>query len=307
MTNRKGRTMTVGFSARTREELTRIIPGKKCCCLAEIAGLTQASITSTSEVSLSSAATARKLLLLLKQVGIDRPLLRVQRQKRQNRYWVSLTEPPTVDQPNEHGLPTRRCCRRAYVRGVFLTSGSLTTPDRTYHLEINFNDEQRAKELVQLLEQLGVRAQMAPKRQGYVVYIKDGEQIGEFLRLIEAHQAVLALENIRIVKGMKNRVNRLVNAETANVDKTIKASMHQTAAIEFLAQKVGIQHLPYRLRAIARARLDMPYASLTELGASLTPPISKSAVNYRLRKLQAMADESGFDPSTVTIEEPSGM
>ncbi|MGI6542349.1 MAG: DNA-binding protein WhiA [Limnochordia bacterium] len=287
--------MPLPFSAKTREELTRIIPKKKCCCLAEIAGLTHTSIKSTLEVDYSSAAIARKLLLLLKRVGFDRPSLVVRRQKRQYRYRISLTEPPVVVQPDEHGLPTRRCCRRAFLRGVFLTSGSITTPDRTYHLEINLSDRKRAQRLVQLLEELGVRAQVTPKRQGYVIYIKDGEQIGEFLRLVEAHQAVLALENIRIVKGMKNRINRLVNAETANVDKTIKASMQQTAAIEFLAKRVGIRYLPYRLRAVARARIEMPYASLTELGAGLTPPISKSAVNYRLRKLQAMATELGFD------------
>jgi DNA-binding protein WhiA len=163
-----------------------------------------------------------------------------------------------------------------------------------YHLEIGSPSAQAAKRLVSLFESLGVNANFAPKRQSYVVYVKDGEQIGEFLRLVEAHQALLALENIRIVKGMKNRVNRLVNAETANVDKTVAASMQQAAAIEFLADRKGIESLPYRLRTVARVRLDMPYASLVELGENLEPRLTKSAVNYRLRKLVAMAVDLGF-------------
>lgn len=249
---------------------------------------------SALQLNLSSARTARKVFLLLAGTGVERPSLTVVRTRRQHRYKVSLPDFPGVIDPDPSGHPSQRCCRRAYLRGAFLARGSLTSPDRTYHLEISVTSREVSEQLVVLLDHLGISAGIAPKRQGYVVYLKDGEQIGEFLRLVEAHQAVLALENVRIVKDMRNQVNRLVNAETANVDKTVAASMHQTAAITYLADKIGIESFPYRLRTVARARLAMPYASLAELGASLEPKISKSAVNHRLRRLIAMAKEHGF-------------
>lgn len=292
----------MAFSASARAELARYIPKHKCCCLAEVAGMAESGDSGRLLMRLGNAATARKVFLLLREAGLPRPHLTVERHRRQHRYLVEISGFPGVVEPDEAGLPARRCCRRAFARGAFLAHGSVTAPDRMYHLELSASTQESAVQLVTLLTNLGVTANYTAKRQGYVVYVKDGEQIGEFLRLVEAHQALLELENVRIVKGMKNRVNRLVNAETANVDKTVAASMQQAAAIAFLADKVGIESLPYRLRTIARARLSLPYASLVELGENLEPKISKSAVNYRLRRLITMATDMGFTASDNAVD-----
>jgi DNA-binding protein WhiA len=247
---------------------------------------------------LANAASARKVFLLLDGKGADRPLLKIdRRQGRSRRYSVLVKNFPGIVDPDPDSLlPTRWCCQRAYLRGVFLAHGSIANPDRMYHLEMMAKPLDKAQKLMTLMVNLGLATTgISPKRQGYVVYLKDGDQICEFLRLVGAHQALLKMENIRIMKGVRNRVNRLVNAETANLDKTVAASMHQLAAISFLADKIGLDALPPRLHSVARARLAMPYAPLAELGDSMEPRLTKSAVNYRMRKLLTLAEEMGFE------------
>lgn len=282
------------YATRVKDELARIIPETLCCRCWEMAGLAQATPLAGSSLllPLRHASLARKFLLLQKETGSKRPLLNINRNRRY-RYMIDMPEFPPLD-INAQGLPARRCCQRAFIRGAFLAKGSITDPDRTYHLEITTDSARFAHLLVQVCEEWGLHAQEIPKRRGYVVYLKDGESISEFLRFVEAHQALLDWENTRIVKDMKNTVNRLVNAETANVDKTVTAAMMQIAGIKFLMDKMGLEKLPHRLREIARVRLDMPYASLTELAENLDPPISKSAANYRLRRLLNIAYEQGF-------------
>lgn len=288
----------MSFSSGVRDELARLIPGTPCCHLAEVAGmaLSRTSGPQRLEINLGNAASARKVFMLLDGKSASRPLLEVDNSRRARRYLVRVMHfPEIVDLDPGSLLPGRWCCQRAYLRGAFLAYGSMAAPDRTYHLEISAKSPEAAQGLLALMMGLGLSAAgLAPKRQAYVVYLKDGDHICEFLRLVGAHQALLKLENIRIMKGVKNRVNRLVNAETANVDKTVTASIHQLAAIDFLMEKIGLEALPYRLRTVARARLAMPYATLAELGDSLDPKLSKSAVNYRLRKLVGMATEMGF-------------
>lgn len=282
------------YATRVKDELVRVIPGRACCRCWEIAGLAHAipPAGGTLYLSLRHASLARKILLLQKGINSQKPLLSMYRNGRY-RYMIDIPGFPQLD-IDAQGLPARRCCRRAFIRGAFLARGSITDPDRTYHLEITTDAAHFAHLLVRVCEEIGLNAQEIPKRRGHVVYLKDGEAISEFLRLVEAHQALLDWENTRIVKDMKNTVNRLVNAETANVDKTVTAAMMQIASINFLTRQLGMEKLPHRLREIARARLDMPYASLTELAQSLEPPISKSAANYRLRRLLNMASELGF-------------
>ncbi|MGI6611580.1 MAG: DNA-binding protein WhiA [Limnochordia bacterium] len=291
----------MSFSSSVRDELARIIPETTCCHLAEVAGmaLRMSSGPQRLEINLGNAASARKVYILLDGKNAGRPLLKIDSSRRARRYHVCVARfPGIVDQDPESLLPKRWCCQRAYLRGAFLAYGSMAAPDRMYHLEISAKSLEVAQGLMALFVGLGLTAAgLAPKRQGYVVYLKDGDHICEFLRLVGAHQALLKLENIRVMKGVKNRVNRLVNAETANVDKTVTASMHQLAAIDFLTERIGLEALPYRLRTVARARLAMPYATLAELGESLEPRLSKSAVNYRLRKLLTMAMEMGFEHS----------
>ena len=285
----------LSFSSDVRNELARTMPELSCCHLAEVAGMAlQVDGEERLDFSLGNAAAARKVFMLLEGTGASRPQLTVNRKRRNPRYHVQVDGFPGIMNPDSKGLPKSWCCQRAYLRGAFLAYGSMTAPDRMYHLEMSVKSKEDAATLVFLLSELGVGANWTPKRRAYVVYVKDGDHISEFLRLVGAHRGLLRLENVRVLKGVKNQVNRLVNAETANVDKTVEASMRQVAAIKYLDVRIGIEGLPQPLRTVARARLAMPYASMSELGENLEPRLSKSAVNYRLRKLRTMAKEMGF-------------
>ncbi len=294
------------FATKVKDELTHIIPPRRCCRLWELAGLTHTCPPAGAvlRISLRQAGLARKCFLLQQDTGCQRPRLTMRRRGRR-RYDIEIPGFPGL-LCNDDGLPSRRCCRRAFIRGAFLAKGSLTDPERTYHLELVADVRSQADYLVAVLASLGVSAQEIPKRRGFVLYLKDGEAIGEFLRLVEAHRSLLDWENVRIVKSMKNKANRLVNAETANVDKTVTAAMMHKAGIAYLVTTVGWEAIPHRCREIARARLEMPYASLVELAESLEPPISKSAANYRLRRLAELALAHGFVPESGDREGPGG-
>ncbi|HHW09694.1 MAG TPA: DNA-binding protein WhiA [Firmicutes bacterium] len=294
----------MSFASVLKDELVRIIPQAPCCRAAEIRGLghLEDHAGGAFRISMRSAALARKMYLLLKETGASQPALVIKKRGQRRIYELSgyigghLVSCLTAEQGEGTGLPERRCCRRALLRGIFLTKGSVTDPDKSYHLEIISASLPEAQKVAELFALLGVPARISKKRRNYAVYLKDGDQICQFFRLVEAHQSLLKWENVRIIKDMKNTINRLVNAETANVDKTVQAAVRQAAGISFLSAKVGLENLPLHLRCVARRRLEMPYASLQELAESMDPPISKSAVNYRLRRLLEMAESAGFTP-----------
>ena len=187
--------------------------------------------------------------------------------------------------------PDSQCCRRAFLRGAFLSRGSLSAPEKTYHFEITVDREHAADSVSTCLAGLGLEGRVTRRKGAYVVYLKESEQIVEALKLMGAYSATFELENLRIVKGMRNRVNRLVNSETANVDKTITASLSQMEAIRVIEERMGLDALPGSLAALARLRLSHPYASLRELGELLTPKVSKSGVNYRMNRLMHVAEQ----------------
>lgn len=176
---------------------------------------------------------------------------------------------------------------KAMIRGAFMGAGSMNNPEREYHLEIDLSNEWNLKQLLKTLQLLGVRA----KTFGLAVYIKEGEEISKFLALIGANKAVMQFEDIRIQKEMRGKVNRLVNCETANLNKTINASIQQIAAIKKLQETGTFQKLEENLKEIAILRLENPDMPLTQLGKLLKQPIGKSGVNYRLKKLMEIADE----------------
>jgi DNA-binding protein WhiA len=183
------------------------------------------------------------------------------------------------------------CCRRAFIRGCFLAAGSISTPEKFYHLEIVCAREPLAKQIQSVLLQFGIEAKIVLRKRYYVVYVKEGDQISDILNLMDAPMAVMEFENVRILKDVRNRVNRNVNCETANINKTAFAAAQQLESIAYLRDTVGLELLPKGLRAVAQARLGMPEASLVELGESLDPPVGKSGVNHRLRKIRALADQ----------------
>ena len=183
------------------------------------------------------------------------------------------------------------CCRRAFLRGAFLASGSISDPEKSYHFEIVCATEPKAKQIQSIMATFNVEAKIVIRKKYYVVYIKEGNQIVDMLNVMEAHLSLMELENIRIVKEMRSNVNRQVNCETANINKTVSAAMKQIADIEYIPDTVGFESLPPGLAEIARVRLEKPEATLKELGEELEPPVGKSGVNHRLRKLCETAEQ----------------
>ncbi len=180
---------------------------------------------------------------------------------------------------------------RAIIRGIFLGSGSINNPENKYHLEITFKQEENLELVTGILRKLGISCKKMKTQNKYSLYIKDGEEISKFLAVIEANKAVMQFEDVRIQKEMRGKVNRLVNCETANLNKTINASIEQIAAIEKLQKTGKFNKLNDNLKEIAILRLENPDMALSELGKLLKNPVGKSGVNYRLKKIIDIANE----------------
>ena len=183
------------------------------------------------------------------------------------------------------------CCRRAYIKGVFMTSGSISDPNKGYHMEVVCENEGRAQFIQEIIKGFGVEARIIQRKKYYVVYLKDGEMIVDMLGIMGAHISLMNMENIRIRKDIRNNINRRVNCEAANLNKTVSAAVKQMNDINYIIETKGIGYLPDNLQELALARLENEDASLKELGEMMTPPIGKSGVNHRLRKISEIAEE----------------
>lgn len=181
------------------------------------------------------------------------------------------------------------CCKRAYIRGAFIAAGSISNPSKSYHFEIVCNRLEEAEYLRSMMNVFDLDAKIIERKKTYVVYLKEGAQIVDVLNVMEAHVALLEFENIRIMKEMRNSVNRKVNCETANINKTVSAAVRQMEDIKYIRDTVGFDRLPEGLKDVALTRLAYPDASLKELGGLLETPVGKSGVNHRLRKLSEIA------------------
>ena len=187
-------------------------------------------------------------------------------------------------------LVQRNCCQRAFIRGAFLSAGSISDPGKSYHFEIVCASAGKAGQLQSMINSFGVDSKVVERKRHYVVYLKEGSQIVDILNVMEAHKALMDLENVRILKNMRNNVNRQVNCETANINKTVNAAVRQIEDIQYIKERIGLEKLPANLRETAQMRLEYPEASLLELGSYLTPPVGKSGVNHRLRKISKVAE-----------------
>ncbi|WP_051275901.1 DNA-binding protein WhiA [Desulfovirgula thermocuniculi] len=305
----------MSFSSLTKNELARVAGKERCCRLAELAALVRIGGSLHLEagqgkllVETESAAVARKLFSLFKDCcGLhgEVAVLRHRTLRKNNRYQVQVRSPRGVKEILSllglvdgrgnltegvpRGLVRRDCCRRAYLRGAFLGGGSVSDPGGAYHLEVVAGDLTHARGVCRLMRRFGLKAGISRRKGRHVVYLKDGGSIADLLRITGAHGALLEFENRRVYKDMRNRVNRLVNCETANLNKTVNAALRQLENIRFLAAALGLDRLPPALRQVAEARLRHPDASLRELGEMLEPRASKSAVNHRLRRLDELA------------------
>ncbi len=188
-------------------------------------------------------------------------------------------------------LMKEESAKRAFLRGAFLAGGSVSDPEKTYHLEITSHHKSYAHTINGIMNYYELNAKIIKRKGNCIVYLKEGENIVDFLNIIGAHSALLKLENIRIIKQMRNDVNRIVNCETANLEKTVNASVRQVENIKLIQKQKGLYSLPDNLREIALLRLEFPDANLKELGNMLNPPLGKSGVNHRLRKIDKLAEE----------------
>lgn len=308
----------MSFSGDIKEELSRMHLGGRHCCLAETSAILSLCgkivITENDrfcvKIQTESLSVARKYFTLLKKTFNIRAEVSVRRSGGASAYSVVVRKDREArrllegtrllgqdgciadDMPLVHNqLLRQNCCRRAFIRGAFLAAGSLSDPRKSYHFEIVCASREKAEELKGLLVQMEIDAKYVKRQRHYVVYVKEGSQIVELLGLMGAHISLMELENVRIFKEMRNTVNRKVNCETANLNKTVSASVRQMEDIRFLQERTGLKGLPESLRQTALARLENPDASLKELGEMLDPPVGKSGVNHRLRRLSAMAEE----------------
>ena len=289
----------MSFSSEIKQELSWQLPSARHCRLAEISAIlsfcshVEAGTEGTGNVRMhtENLAVARKYFTLLKKtVNINMNVsVRQNRKPHGNRSFeiTALTDMTAV----RHVLIQNPCCRRAYIRGAFLASGSVSDPEKGYHFEIVCADSARAEQLSAMLESFGIEAKITLRKHSYILYVKEGSQIADILNVMEAHVGLMKFENIRILKEMRNSVNRQVNCETANLNKTVSAAVKQIEDIQYIQSTIGFEKLPENLAEIARLRLEQPGMSLKELGQMLTPPVGKSGVNHRLRKLSFIAEE----------------
>lgn len=188
-------------------------------------------------------------------------------------------------------LTGRTCCKRAFLRGAFIASGSVSDPQKSYHYEIAVTEEETALFLAKLIGEFDISPKIAKRRGKYIVYLKEGVEIADMLNVTEAHVSLMKFENARIVREMRGNVNRKVNCETANINKTVAASYKQIEDIMLISETIGLDKLDENLKITAEMRLENSDISLEELGKRLTPPIGKSGVNHRLRKICQIAED----------------
>ena len=310
----------MSFSSEVKEELARQNSKGRHCQLAEIAAILgflgrmeQSAEDWTLAIHTENISLAKKYYTLIKDTfGLSGTL-----EVRQNAYLhkgrtcvVSVTGREAVQKVlmavkwmDKDGtyirgqelvdgiLVKNACCRRAFIRGAFLASGSMSDPEKSYHFEIVCPNMEKAKQLRDIVNSFSLEAKIVQRKRCHVVYLKEGAQIVDMLNVMEAHVALMNLENVRILKEMRNSVNRQVNCETANINKTVNAAVKQVEDINFIKKTAGLETLSENLRKMAELRLQFPEAALKELGSMLSPPVGKSGVNHRLRKIGDIAEE----------------
>ncbi|MBT2256176.1 MULTISPECIES: DNA-binding protein WhiA [Priestia] len=306
----------MSFASETKKELTNL-EVKDCCAKAELSALIRmngslsfSNKKFTVDVQTENAAIARRIYVLLKKnydVSVELLVRKKMRLKKNNVYIVRLVEKTRMLLEDlkivEEGftfthrispeLVQKKCCKRSYLRGAFLAGGSINNPETSsYHLEIFSLYEEHNEALCNLMNEFQLNSKTLERKKGYINYLKEAEKITEFLNIIGAHNALLRFEDVRIVRDMRNSVNRLVNCETANLNKTIGAAIRQVENIRYIDETAGLDILPEKLREIARLRVEYQDVTLKELGEMVAGgQISKSGINHRLRKIDQIADK----------------
>lgn len=311
----------MSFSGDVKDELSRQLSSARHCQIAEIAaiislcGRIQISVDDeyTIKIHTETIAVARKYFTLLKKtfdIAAEVSVRQNSYLKKNKTYTVAVHEHEDAIRilkatklMNGEGeisedlslvsniVIQQSCCKRGFIRGAFLAAGSLSTPEKFYHFEIVCASLGKAEQLRGIMKTFDIDAKIVLRKKYYVLYIKEGSQIVDILNVMEAHQALMQMENVRILKEMRNSVNRMVNCETANIHKTVSAAVKQIDDITYIRDKKGFGGLAEGLEQIAQLRLENPEATLKELGDMADPPVGKSGVNHRLRKLSEIAEQ----------------
>lgn len=310
----------MSFSQDVKEELSKQYSSARHCQIAELAGmigllgrvLISAQDSFSLKIQTENLPVARKYFTLLKKTfnivaeitirqnaGLKKNRIYIVTVNHQEEALKILQAVKLINSANdiEENLSAvdnvvimKNCCRRAFIRGAFLAAGSVSDPNKAYHLEIVCNDINKAEQLQNIINSFEVESKIVERKKHYVVYIKEGSGIVDILNVMEAHISLMDFENIRIVKEMRNSVNRQVNCEIANLNKTVSAAVRQIQDIEYIRDTKGLSYLPPQLKEMAIVRLENPDASLKELGELLEPKVGKSGVNHRLRKISELAE-----------------
>ncbi|MCI8647079.1 MAG: DNA-binding protein WhiA [Firmicutes bacterium] len=312
----------MSFSLDTKNELARIEPEKKCCILAEIAGFIRMCgsirlagggkfhIIMTTE----NPAVARHYKKLIKDYFDIDAVLEVGQGnslKKGRAYNLAIGPEDLSEQILREtgilmvkegmnyisdgiyeGLIKTKCCRKACLRGIFLAAGTITDPEKAYHIEFNCSSEILAGDVKRLINSfVDLHAKVSVRKKNYAVYVKEAEQIMDILAILGAHSQIFAFEDVRITKEIRNKANRINNCDNANIDKAVKAAEKQIVWIRRIEEKKGLRFLPDKLYEVAVLRLDHPEATLQELADMMDPPMKKSGINNRFRKIEEMANK----------------
>lgn len=307
----------MSFSSDVKNELSKHISSARHCQIAEIAAIT-AMCTEfiqsqegkfSIKISTENESVIRKYFTLLKKtfnISSENIINHLESYKKGNTYSILINETESSkilqtlkmldtnkikrDELVDSLIIQQTCCKRTFIRGAFLASGSISAPEKFYHFEIVCESLPKAVQLQNIINTFDVDAKIIKRKKYFVVYIKEGTHIVDILNIMEAHVSLMELENVRILKEMRNSVNRQVNCETANLNKTVEAAVKQIRDIEFIRDTIGLSSLSPGLSEIAHVRLENPDMNLKDLGMLLSPPVGKSGVNHRLRKLSEMTE-----------------
>lgn len=269
------------FSKGVKEELFKIIPEEDHCKKAEIAAIMAFCKMKESDDDYKTLIPNTDSQELIKK------------------YFTLLSDTIKMSECEDYSVLIRKkCCKKAFLRGAFLASGSINDPNKSYHMEIVSDDKRLTDCLVDILSDLGISAKSTKRKSSYILYIKEATLIVDLIGVMGAHLSLMAYENVRILKGVRNDLNRRVNCEAANIRKTVSAALSQIEDIKFIETKVGLGQLPESLKKVAQLRLEYPEASLTELGEMIDPPVGKSGINHRLRRISIFAQKIKKEENT---------
>ena len=311
----------MSFSSKVKEELSKECNSPRHCCIAETAAIISMcgkvifdeKDHVRIEIHTENVTVARKYFTLLKKtynINTDISIRHSSSLNKNRSYVLSVNDDETARKIlmtcrlmkpfgvieedfsiSDSLIIQRECCKRAFIRGAFLAAGSVSDPVKTYHFEIVCLSEAKAKQLQMIMETFNINARVIKRRKYFVVYVKDSSQVVDLLNIMGAYNALMDMENVRIVKDMRNNVNRKVNCETANINKTVSAAVKQIEDIRFIQMSSAFDELPESLQEMAELRVRYPEATLAELGQLLDTPVGKSGVNHRLKKISLFADE----------------